>query len=69
MDKLKGAKYFSKFDVRWVITMFKSNLVINEKQLSRQTKDYMSQQLCSLECAIPQQPFRQKYSRRKSKVI
>ena len=41
------------------ITMLESDLVMNGKQHSRQIKDCMNQQLCSLECAIPWQPFRQ----------
>ena len=44
MDKLKGAKYFSKMDVRWGITTFGSDKEMNGKWLSKQTRDYSNQQ-------------------------
>ena len=52
--------------------MLESDLVMNGKQHSKQTEDYMSQQLCSLECAIPPATFQammDEYSRKESKAI
>ena len=45
MDKLKGAKYFTKMDIHWgATTTYKSKKEMNGKPLSKQTKDYLSQQ-------------------------
>ena len=50
LDKLKGAKYFTKMDVHWGY----NNIWIRKGEpLSEQTKDYSNPQLCSLGCAIP----------------
>ena len=61
MDKLKGVRYstFQNLMCNRAITMFKSNLVMNGKRCSKQIEDYINQQLCSLECATLQKPFRQ----------
>ena len=40
MNKLKGAKYFTKLDVRWG---YKSKRDMNGKPLLKQTKDYSNQ--------------------------
>jgi hypothetical protein len=55
MDKLKGAKYFLKFDVRWGYYLFKSDLEMNGKPHSKQIEDYMNPLSCSSECVTPQQ--------------
>ena len=72
ISKLKGQSIFQNLTYDGAITMFESNLGINGKWHSKQTKDYMNQQLCSLECAIHQPLFRwwwMKYSKRKLKAI
>jgi Retroviral aspartyl protease len=51
MDKLKGAKYFSKFEIT-----FESDLEMNGKPHSKQIKNYMNPLSCSLECIILWQP-------------
>jgi hypothetical protein len=55
MDKLKGAKYFSKFDVQRAMITFKSNLEMNGKPHSKQIKDYTNPLSCSLECVTLRQ--------------
>jgi len=42
-----------------VTTISKSKKERNGKLLSRQIEDYLNQQLCSLECAIPLQPSKE----------
>jgi len=59
IDKLKGARYFTKLDVRWDTIIFESKKEMNGKQQSRQIVDYTDQRSCSLECAIHQQHFKQ----------
>jgi hypothetical protein len=55
MDKLKGAKYFSKFDVRWAIITFESDLEMNGKPHSKRIEGYTNPLSCSLECVILRQ--------------
>jgi hypothetical protein len=58
MDKLKGAKYFLKFDIQWAIITFESDLEMNGKLHSKLIEDYMNPLSCSSECVIPQQHFK-----------
>jgi hypothetical protein len=58
MDKLKGARYFSKFTYNGATIMFKFNLVTNEKLHSKQIEDYIDPQSGSLECVTLWQPFK-----------
>src|SRR5882762_9106764 len=48
VDKLSGAKLFTKMDVRWGTTIFASRKATNGKQHSAPIKDYSNQLSCSL---------------------
>jgi hypothetical protein len=56
IDQLRGAKYFSKFDVRWAIITYTLRTEINGRSPSKQTEAFSNQWLCFLASAICQQP-------------
>ena len=59
LDKLKGAKFFTKLDVRWSY----NNVQIRDgdqwKLLLKPTEDFLNQQSCSLDYVIHRLPFKQ----------
>jgi hypothetical protein len=58
MDKLKGAKYFTKLDVRWGYNNVRIRKEDEWKAALKQTKDFLNTLWCFSECVIPWQPSR-----------
>jgi len=58
MDKLKGAKYFSKLDVWWGYNNVKIKKGDEWKAAFKIIKDFLNHWSCSLECAIHQLHFK-----------
>jgi hypothetical protein len=58
MDKLKGAKYFTKLDVRWGYNNVQIRKGDEWKAAFKTNKGLFEPTVMFSECVIPRQPFR-----------
>src|SRR6266481_6967016 len=54
LDKLKGAKYFTKLDLRWGFNNVRIKEGDDGRLCSKQASDFSNPLSCTLACAIPQ---------------